>query len=154
MTIGVDGDRAVLVGPEYLRRKFPISLEYLARWVPESVAATDADDGDARTERLEEFARTRCQAPVVRHFEDAQPGARDAPEDRALSLPADVAGQDDRHVVPQKFEHQRVVVAHVLALPVWWPRMPYDHLHTVDRHEIAGLQVGPARSDLARDLLE
>ena len=113
----------------------------------EVVGPTDAEDGDTRTDGLQEVARARSQAPVMRHLEDAQRRTRNRLEQGLLDVPANVARQENRHVPPAHLDHQRIVVPNALALPVRRRRMPHHHIHIVDRDVHAAVNVGPACSD-------
>jgi hypothetical protein len=93
---------------------------------------------------------TRGETAVVRHLEDAQTRRLEGRRNLILDLTADVTGQDDRHVPPSKLDHDRVVVAHVLALPVGHRRMMDGHLDPVDEQMIVTLDTGPPRSGRLR----
>lgn len=71
-TVGRDLYRAIQVGPEDLR---PIALEAgdgLGRRVAVIVVHADADNGNARVERLHQRLRRRRAAAVVRHLEHVE----------------------------------------------------------------------------------
>ena len=64
-----------------------------------------------------------------------------------LSLAADVAGQDDRDVADPHLEHDRVVVADALALPVGRRRVQDANLDVAEALDVARLHVSPRHAD-------
>ena len=100
------------------------------------------------------------RAAVVRDLQDD--GRQQVERRRAalLDFPADVAGQQHRHLAEAQLDDERVVVAHALALPVRRRRMMDAQLDAADLEPIAALQrapggaaaigVGPQQSRSAR----
>ena len=111
----------------------PVAVQHLRHRVPEVVGPAGADDGDGRRQRADELRRARGQAAVVRHLHDPQRRGRNRRQQLAFDRPADVAGQHHRDVAPPQLEHDRVVVADLLPLPVRQLRMADDDLDAVDR---------------------
>src|SRR5437762_12836247 len=100
--------------------------------MPEVVRARRAEDGDPRTEGAVELRRARCEAAVVRHFQDSERSGADGGNEITFDGLADVACEDERDIAPAKLEHNRVVVAHTLALPVWRRRRQNGDRHHVE----------------------
>ncbi len=71
-----------------------------------------------------------------------------------LGFAADVARQDDRYVAPDDLEHDRVVVADVLTLPVGEGRMPQQNLHAIDCDQVVRLNIRPGGADSLGGALE
>ena len=67
------------------------------------------------------------------------PAGLEAREDGALAFSADVARQDDRDVAEPQLEHDRVLVAHALALPVGRRRMQHAQFDGAEALDVAGL---------------
>jgi len=149
-SIRVDRDRAVAVGAEDLGAGGAIAIEHVRRGVAEIISAPHAHDGGSRRDRAHKVASTGCEAAVVRHLHDPQPRRRYRGGQHAFRLLADVAGQQHRDVAPAKFDHDRIVVADALALPVRGPRMPHDDLNIVHYDAIADRHVRPLEAERVR----
>ena len=141
---------SVLVCAEDLGADGLVAFQHVGRRVAEGVVASGADDRDTGRETVEEGSGARRQAPVVRHFEDPDTSRRELRGDGLLRLPADVPGQDDRHVAPAQFENDRIVVADVLPFPIRQRGMLDDHVDAVDREPIVRLDGRPARATRRR----
>ena len=122
-----------------------VALQHRRRGVAEVVRPAGADDRDRGAERPQELRAARGQAAVVRHLDDAERRGRASAASVALDCPADVAGQQHRHVAPAQLEHDRVVVPHLLPLPVGRRRMPRHDLDAVDRRDGRRVDVRPPR---------
>ncbi len=109
------------------------------------VGPAGAEDRDLRLDSLQEFPAARRQAAVMRNLQYPERGCRSLAGERALHVPADVACQKHRHVPPTQVEHDRVVVPHLLPLPVGRRRMVRRDRHAVDEQTVAPMDVGPAR---------
>jgi hypothetical protein len=66
----------------------------------------------------------------------------------------DVAGKQHRHAAEPELEHDRIVVADLLALPVRRGRVVDAQLDAAKREAIAALKRSPAGASLGRGLLE
>src|SRR5438046_8583369 len=111
MPVRGDVDLTVPIGSKNLRANLLITSEDLGRRMPEVVRAARTEDGDPRMEGADELRRARCEAAVVRHFQDSERSGADGGDEITFDGLADVAREDERDVAPAKLEHNRIVVA-------------------------------------------
>ena len=135
----------ITVGPKDLGPRSPVAIRHLWDRMPEVIRSPGADDGDLGIQCGNELGGARCQAAVVGHLHDAQSRSRNVRRDLSLYCPADVTGQQHRHVAPAELEDERVVVPNFLPLPVGRLRVMRNHLDVVDHRAAAGVDVGPPR---------
>src|SRR5262245_3747831 len=136
MAIGINRHRSIPVCAKDMRPNFAVDSDDLRCWMTKIVGAPDAENRAAWSKGADEIPRARAQAPVMRHLDHPESGWREERRDLPLDLAPDVASQDNRHVPPENLEHDGVVVADFLALPVGRPWMPDRNFHLAERDEI------------------
>ena len=80
---------------------------------------------------------------MMRDLDDAKRRPREERRNVRFRLAADVTREDKRHVAPPQFQHDGVVVAYILSLPVGHGRMPDGHLYAVEHGGVPPLDGGP-----------
>src|SRR5262245_52405752 len=96
------------------------------------VGPADAEDGHLRAERLDELDAAARQAAVVRYFDDSNRRGLHAGHEFALDCASDIASKHHRHGAPPELEYNRIVVPHLLTLPVGGTGVVDDEVDTVD----------------------
>jgi hypothetical protein len=82
----------------------------------------------------------------MRHFQHAQRRRIEQTRDLRLGLAADVTGEHERHAAPAQFQHDGIIVAHLLALPIRQRRMGHAYRHAVQRGAVGALKGRPTRA--------
>ncbi len=148
--IDVDDDGAVPIGPEHVGAGGSVAVDHRRRGMAEAIRAANAHDGHTRRGRAHEGGAARRQAPVMRRADDPERHGRQGRRERPLGFPPDVPCQQHRHGAPAELDHQRIVVAHLLALPVGRGRMPHDQVDAVHDTPVAPHDGGPGNAERSR----
>src|SRR6266850_4459662 len=143
MPVRGDVDLTVPISSQDLGTDLFISIEHINRRMAEVVRAARAEDGDPRTEGADELRRARSETAVMRHFQDSERSGADGGDEITFDGLADVTCEDERDVAPAKLDHNRIVVADFLALPVGRRRMQDGDRHFIDPQVVAGGDVRP-----------
>ena len=89
----------------------------------------------------------------MRDFQHAQRRLVGFREEVTLGLDADVAGEQQFHVAVPHPQHDRVVVARALPLPVGHRRIQHVHTHRANLEPITALELTPRNTAGGDDTL-
>ena len=113
--------------------------QHLRRWMTKGVPATGADDRDLRTPVFQQLGRSGRPAAVVRNLENAVPRRSQPRQNQALDVGAYVTEEQYGDVAIHHFEHDGVVVANTLPLPIRHGRMQHADPRAADDHLLTRL---------------
>jgi len=147
--VGLDDHRAVPIGPVHVGAGLVEPPQRLRPWVVERIARPGGDDGDARPGRLEERRGAAEAAAVMRDLEHER-GERLLPREQVpLRARGDVAGEEERDVLPVEPEHERRVVLASRTIARAW-RVQHGEPRVAEHDALAALE-RPARHAGPRD---
>ncbi len=152
-TIRIQHHCPILRGREDLRTHGSVAIDDDLRGMAEAVVAAGADDDGCRAQPLDERARARCGAAVVRDLQNREAGRIDLVEQTRLGLFAGVAGKDDRDVAEPDLEDDGIVVAHALPFPFRQRWMEDAQRHLPHQQFVSDLDAAPLGADRGRGLL-
>lgn len=155
--VRIQHHRPILARAEHVRACPFITGNHARRGMTEAIAASRTEDDRGWTRSRHERIGTRRGAPMVRSLHNRNRAERERRNHRPLTLRFDVPREHDRDVAHPNFEHDGIVVAHPLALPVGQQRMKHPNLDRPDPLAISRLHGSPrcaGRRRLGRKLAQ